>query len=169
MSKLLSTDELFGQVPTVACTRFGPAANKFIETYTEEILNLSERKQEYDAFLKLMDDESIDATNRNWIWLRRAKSFERVMDQIVMLVAVQNFKCQHGKMPELEDILGDDYGFEDKYNYEDACKREKPTWPNWPLTFRRHVMKTILGYVANLYEKACVEHSRSRRGAYSGV
>lgn len=169
MSKPLSTDELFGQVPTVTCKRFGPAANKFIETYTEKLLDLAERKQEYDALLTVMDDESIDASNRNWIWLRRAKSFERAMDRIIMFVAVHNFKCQHGKMPTLEDILGNDDEYDDLYNHQDACRSEGPDFPPWPLTFRRHVMKLIMEYFANLYEKACIEHGRSRSGAYSGV
>jgi hypothetical protein len=169
MSTPLSTDELFGQVPTIDCKRFGAAANKFIETYIEKLLDLTDRKEEYDTFLKVMNDESIDAGNRKWIWLRRAKSFERAMDNITMIVAVQNFKCQHGKMPTLEDILGDDYGFEDQYNYEDACETEGPIFPPWPIPFRRHVMKTLIDYFSALYLRACTEHGQSRRGAYSGV
>jgi hypothetical protein len=165
----LSTNELFGQVPTIDCKRFGAAANTFIETHIEKWLDLTSRKQEYDSFLKVMDDESIDAANRNWIWLRKAKSFERAMDHRVMYVAVHNFKCQHGKMPTLEDILGDDDGFEDRYNYDDACDLEGPTFPSWPTSFCRHVMKTLMEYFAELYGKACTEHGRSRRIAYSGV
>jgi hypothetical protein len=167
MSNPISTDELFGQVPKIDCKRFGATANTFIETYIEKWLSLTDRKQEYDTFLKVMDDESIDATHRNWIWLRRAKSFERAMDRIIMIVAVHNFKCQHGKMPSLEDILGDDDGFEDRYNYEDACNVEGLIWPSWPMSFRRHVMNTLMYYFSSLFGKAYAEHSRSRYIAYN--
>jgi hypothetical protein len=71
-------------------------------------------------------------------------------------------------MPTLEDILGYDDGFEDSYNYQEACENyEEPTWPSWSIPFRRHVMKTIMEYFASIYQKAVSEHSRARSIAYS--
>ena len=164
----LTFDELFTDIPNIACKRFGPAADAFIDKYIED-LHLSEHTSEYNEFLKVMANDNIPIKDRHWIGLRRAKSFERSMDRVIMQVSVTNFKCQHGRMPTLEDILGSDDGFEDYHNHKCACEDYiEPNWSSdWPQAIRRRVMKIIMDYIADIYQKAVAEHSRFRSIAYS--
>ena len=87
----------------------------------------------------------------------------------MMRVAVSNFKCKHGHMPTLEDILGCDDGFEDSYNHQEACADYiEPTWPiDWPVQTQRRAYQTFTDYIAGIYERAANEHRRARSIAYS--
>lgn len=165
----LTFNELFGTLPTVACKRFGQSIEAFISSLAQNSLELTDRSKEYETFLTVMDDEQIDAKERNWLWLRKAKGFERAMDHIMMRVAVTNFKCKHGHMPTLEDILGSDDGFEDSYNHQEACADYiEPVWPvDWSLQTRRRAYQTFADYMAGVYERAANEHRRARSIAYS--
>jgi hypothetical protein len=165
----LTFAELFGSLPTVSCKRFGPAIEEFVRTEADKYLDIADRQNEYTDFASIMADENIGIIERNWIWIRRAKGFERAMDRIIMKVAVTNFKYKHGHMPTLEDILGDDNGFEDSSNHQDACDHyEEPTWPqDWPIHTRRQAYQTLMDYMAGIYERACAEHRRSRSSAYA--
>jgi hypothetical protein len=165
----LTFSDLFGSLPTVSCKRFGPAIEAFIAAQAEYHLALADRSKTYAEFLTVMADEQIDAKDRYVYWLRTVKGFERLMDRVMMHVAVINFKCKHERMPTLEDILGDDDGFEDFYNHQEACADYvEPTWPqDWSVWTRRRAYQAFTNYMAGVYERACAEHARARRAAYA--
>lgn len=165
----LTFNELFGALPSVPCKRFGPAIETFIAAKAEHYLELADRRESYEQFLTVMADEHITPQERNWIWLRKTKGFERVIDRIIMHVAVTNFKCKHGRMPTLEDILGDNDGFEDSYNHQEACADYvEPAWPqDWPTHTRHQAYQAFTDYMAGIYERAYAEHRRARSSAYA--
>ena len=167
-TKPLTFSELYGTLPAVACKRFGPEIESFISKLTYAILQLDDRIVTYETFLNIMADEQIDERERNWLWLRKAKGFERTMDHVIMRVSVTNFKCKHGRMPTLEELLGDNDGFEDFYNHQEACADYvEPDWPEgWSALTRRQAYQTFTDYMAGIYERACAEHSRARSIAY---
>ncbi len=170
-AKPLTYSELFPAVQVSPCKRYGPAIAAFVTSQADKYLDFNDRKEDREVFLNLMTDTSIDATTRQWIWIRRAKGFERTMDRIIAQVAITNFKCQNGHMPTLDDIYNGDDGFEDSYNFDDAIRYyEEPTWPaefDNKDSVKRAAMEELMTYMIGVYERAYADHRASRSGAYA--
>ncbi len=171
MSRPLTYSELFPKVQMPPCKRYGPAMADFVTSQADKYLDFDDRKVDREAFLHVMAETSIDATNRQWAWIRCAKGFERVMDRVIVEVAITNFKCQNGHMPTLDDIYNGSDGFEDSHNFEYSIRSY--TEPTWPAEFdnkdsvKRAAMEEFMTYMSGVYERACADHRASRRGAYA--
>lgn len=170
-AKPLTYSELFPAVQVPLCKRYGPAIAAFVTSQADKYLDFEIRKVDREAFLHVMTDTSIDATNRQWTWIRCAKGFERVMDRVIIDIAITNFKCQNGHMPTLDDIYNGDDGFEDSYNFEYSIRSY--TEPIWPAEFdnndsvKRAAMELLMTYMSGVYERAYADHRASRSGAYA--
>lgn len=168
----LTFTELFPEPEMPQCKRYGPAITAFVQKQIDKHLDLADRALWRQDLITVMVDSTMNATTRQWTWIRAAKGFQRTMDWIMMDVCVTNFKCQHGRMPTFEELMGEDGGeFDDRSNFELAC--EKYVEPFWPAEFdnkdsvKKAAMKTLETYMCGVYERARTDHVASRNGAYS--
>lgn len=172
MSKPLTFTELFPGPETPTCRRYGSAIATFVHEQADNLLDLEDRKKWREELLTVMNDTSMNATTRQWIWIRSAKSFERHMDYNMMKVSVANFKCQHGRMPTFEDIVGEDGGeYDDRSNFETVVENyEEPIWPKEfdnKDSVKKTAMEAFMTYMCGVYECARADHVASRSGAYA--
>lgn len=168
----LTYTELFPEPEMLPCKRYGPAIVAFVQKQADALLDLADRAIWRQDLLTVMADTTMNATTRQWIWIRAAKGFRRQMDYIMMKAVVKNFKCQHEHMPTFEDIVGIGGGeFDDWSNFDSIIETYEEN--DWPSDFdnkdsvKKAAMQSFKTYVCDLYERACTDHVASRSGAYA--